>query len=867
MNAEIICVGTELLLGDIVNTNAQYLSQRLSELGISVFEQVVVGDNVERLKKVVEESMLKADIIILSGGLGPTPDDLTKETVAKLLDLELVNHDDTYESIRTYFAGRGMEMPLSNAKQAMVPETAMVLKNDNGTAPGLVINKGKNIIIMLPGPPAELIPMFDKYIVPYFKKQSSDTIYSTNINIIGIGESAVAEKLGDLLKSSNPTVATYAQNGEVRVRVTAKADKDSAKRIISSTVQNIVGMFKDNIYGIDEENIQSAVVKLLKEKGKKIATAESCTAGIISGMITDVPGASEVFEMGITAYSNSIKEQALGIRSKLLLEKGAVSPEVACEMAKTIAAITGADIGIGITGVAGPGQSEQKPEGLVYVALSAPNQCFVKKLELFGGRDKIRNAAAKQALDMARRYLQNVESFMEFGFSKGEEMKIMEDFKPKEEPALNEDKPITLDDIDLHITPVVDKSEFLNTDDTEEDFWDTDNIESFKKRNFFRNLFWYKDDSKGEKIRKTVFLAAFVTFIVTAVAVGMYFISGIIQRNNISTAAKVWEAPNAYEKNADGIFVAFESLIKQNSDIKGWIKISGTNVNNPVYQTTNNDYYINHNMLKQTSRYGAVFADYENKITKDGNSQGIVLYGHHMRDGSMFASLKQFRSLDFYKQNSVIDFTTLYERNKYKIFCVMITNALPSGDNGHVFSYRYSDFSSQEAFLNYTEELKKRSIINANVDIQPDDELLTLSTCIYDFTDARLVVVARKVREGETNYTDTAFAAYNPNTYYPAAYYGKNAVPAISSVPQSGVVSNISAIQSTVEPASSIITSSSAGTAAASSRRTTNTGSKSTVTSSKPSSNVTSTESVFSETPTVSETPVLSESSNTEASE
>ncbi len=798
MNAEIICVGTELLLGDIVNTNAQYLSKKLAELGISVYAQSVVGDNAGRLKSCIAESLGRADIVILTGGLGPTPDDLTKETVAEIFGLELYLHEESLLNIRNYFAKIGRTMGENNRKQALIPVGAAVMPNHNGTAPGCIIKEGEKIVMMFPGPPAELVPMFEESAEPFLRKLQGGTIKSVTLDIFGIGESTVAERLGDMLNSKNPTVATYAKTGEVQVRVTARADSAyEAAELLTPPVKAVNSMFGENVYGIDEDSIQARVVSLLKAQGKKLATAESCTAGILSGMITEIPGASSVFDMGVTAYSDYIKTHALGVSEATLSRHGAVSADVAVEMASSVKSLTGSDLGLGITGVAGPDGSESKPVGLVYVALSDGTRNFVRRLQLSGNREKIRLVSAKSALDLARRYLEDRPLFMSEGTAAGEGLNVMGDYTLPAAAAAASAAGLAGDAMSGNDEYVDLSSSFdssarpsdYDLDDTNDTTGPSEEMVDFadvlnepedisskpvkKKKGFFKSLLPWKGDSTGEKIRKVIFLLAFVTLIVTLCIIGGYFINGMIQQKMIDDAGAVWDDPDAYNKNADGIFIGFESLIKQNSDIKAWIRVPNTKIDNPVYQTTNNDFYVNHNMNKQPSSYGAVFLDKDAVISKEGNSQNLVLYGHHMNDGAMFGTLKKYRSLDFYKENPLIDFTTLYERGQYKVFSVFITNAYPEGDNGNVFQYRYHSFGSDAAFLNFTEQLKIRSIIDTGVDIMPGDELLTLSTCIYDFEDARLVVVARRVRDGETNAMDTSKAKYNPSPLYPAAYYEK----------------------------------------------------------------------------------------------
>lgn len=405
---EIISVGTELLLGDILNTDAQFLSQELAKLGLSVLHQSTVGDNHDRLLELLAQSAKRSDIIILSGGLGPTPDDITKEVACEFFEKELALHEESLQRMSAYFTAKGIEMPETNKKQAMLPEDCVVFQNNNGTAPGLAMEKDGKHILLLPGPPRELKPMFYESAVPYLKKFSDKVIISHNIRTFGIGESAMSEIVTDLLDSSNPTVAPYAKDGEALLRVTAMADnEDEAEKLCTPMIAEIRERLSDYIYGIDVNCIEEAVVPMLIENNLKLATAESCTGGLIGKRITNVSGASKVFDCGIISYSNEIKHRILGVSEEALKEYGAVSAEVAKQMAKGALAVSGADIAVSVTGIAGPNSDgTSKPVGLSYIALADKDTVWVKELNTSRkDRDYNRFVNSSNALNMVRMYI------------------------------------------------------------------------------------------------------------------------------------------------------------------------------------------------------------------------------------------------------------------------------------------------------------------------------------------------------------------------------------------------------------------------------------------------------------------------------
>ncbi|MDY3918634.1 MAG: competence/damage-inducible protein A [Candidatus Limivivens sp.] len=407
MVVELISVGTELLLGNIVNTNAAYLSRQCAILGLSMYHQSVVGDNEERLSDTLRTALERSDVVILSGGLGPTKDDLTKEIAAEVMEMPLVEDSHSRKRIEEYFKNSQFKIITDNNwKQAMVPEGAIVVDNQNGTAPGIIMEKKGKSVILLPGPPNELVPMFENDIFPYLNKLQPETICSSMVKICGLGESYVETQIADLIeKQSNPTIATYAKTGEVHLRVTAKAsDEKEAKKLIKPMVKELRSRFGSNIYTTEEKvTLEETVVELLKEKQLTLTTAESCTGGMLAARLTNVPGVSEVYKQGFVTYSNRAKRKLLDVKKNTLKDYGAVSDKTAKEMAKNGAFITGTDVCVSITGLAGPdGGTPEKPVGLVYIACCYNNRITVNEFHFKGGRQKIRENAVVRALTLLR---------------------------------------------------------------------------------------------------------------------------------------------------------------------------------------------------------------------------------------------------------------------------------------------------------------------------------------------------------------------------------------------------------------------------------------------------------------------------------
>ncbi|MBQ5798773.1 MAG: competence/damage-inducible protein A [Clostridia bacterium] len=816
MNGEIICVGTELLLGDIVNTNAQFLSAELAKLGINVYNQSVVGDNAERIKSTLSEALTRSDILVFTGGLGPTEDDLTKESIADFFSLPMIEDAESRVRMEAYFHRTGREMNECNYKQALAPVGSTVFQNDVGTAPGYAIEKDGKTVIILPGPPREMQYMYKKSVVPYLSPKTNSTIVSHTVHIFGEMESAIEGKIKEHTEKKNPTTAPYAKDGEIALRITAKAESESkADRMCVPTINAIKDILGDSVYDVDSKGLNYKVVELLKQKGLKIATAESCTAGLLSALITEVPGSSAVFDFGVSAYANHIKTSALGVPASIIEKYGAVSEHTASYMALGVRKLSGADIGVGITGVAGPESSENKPVGLVYIAIADKGNVWVRRVMLGHGkaeRDKVRLNSAKTALDLVRRYLCSLPETMEGGFTLGSAPVVL-----NAQPAIAGRDNISYEKLhtpyffvksdlsqDVYDNYVFDKDEQEDNPREKSDvlapvkqalgkassvwarakaktapffnrinaFWTKFLETKFMKKlcPVLRSFLPWKGDRTRDVLSKLVFTVSLIALIVSSTYMVTYFYEGTKQSGINEEIRNVYEKSNV-KMNDDGVYESFDELLSQNPHTAAWLTVPNANVDNPVVLGEDNDYYLNHNFLREKSRYGTLFFDSAAKISKEKVSQNLVIHGHMMRDGSMFGSLYHYKNINFYKTNPVITMRTLYDNAKYKIFAMMITNADKEQDNGYTFNYLRPDFDTQSQFMQWIELIRERSIIDTGVEVIEGDEILTLSTCTYEFTNARFVIFARKVRESESIKIETSLVKVNTDARYPQAYY------------------------------------------------------------------------------------------------
>ena len=824
MNAEIIAVGSEITTGDITDTNSAYLSKRLTELGINIVSQTVVPDNAKRIVAALAAAVPRSQLIIFTGGLGPTPDDLTKETLCKAIGMPLVENEESIGRIKSYFARKGMEMAEANRKQALFPENAIILPNSVGTADGCIIESGNQCIIMLPGPPSEMKRMYEDGVLPYITKKLDRVVVTKTLKVYGMGESTIADKLGDILKSTDPVVATYVGKGDIRIKITAtgmsKAECISKYEPVVATVKELLG---NVIYADEDKSISQVVVDSLSEQGKMISVAESCTGGLVSKMITDVSGASKVFEYGISAYANRVKTEVLGVSSELIEEKTAVSAEVAEAMAEGVQRVSGADIGIATTGYASEGEGVPEDKvGLVYISLCDGNRVFTRKIMAGHGgndREKVRIAAAMNCFDMARLYLSKDADFLFSGKvitrpieipkqeatsndyvlekTREENLELQEDILSEEKDSLEKN-----DDINMAVAA----KEFVKEEDAETPE-EPKSKKKKEKKKFFKSIFPAKGDKKSEIVRKIAILLCVAIFLGSGGYIADYFYKGA---KNEKLTDELLNTFYGIGQGDEGLAQRFAELKKINPEVVGWLKIPGIKTDNPVVKSstdTATEYkYLKKDIYGKYSSYGTLFAKYDN--TFDGKlSQNTTIYGHHMKDGQMFGELKKYRDLEFYKQNPVIEFTPAFSNKvvKWKVFAVMVVDTPDTPGHGKLYDYSRTDFSTENEFLAFVDEAYQRSILDMPVrDITYQDTILTLSTCSYEFKNARVVVMARMIREGEAATVDVASAAYNKDAVYPVVH--KNAkkgnttvVPYRGNSSQSGVSSENSVVSSAPE--------------------------------------------------------------------
>ena len=603
------------------------------------------------------------------------------------------------------------------------------------------------------------------------------------LNVFSPDEADVNSLLKQLSDAEDGVEIEVVCANEISVKITATAETIlDAENICAKFMLRAKELLGDCVYASDSDGLQFEAVNLLRKHKLKIATAESCTGGMLSQYLTSVPNSSEVVEIGITAYSDRIKREALSIPENILNEFGAISPQTAMYLAKNVRALGDASIGIGITGNAGPSASENKPVGLVYIAIADRAKYYVKKLELpvSYGREKIRSIATFTALDLIRKYTSALPYSMsgmvdlnqEFTFDNQEQQANFSEAQPEETSPTMFDPNINF--VIYETSETDDQVQFNQKRETpvfSPSFLTAVKNFVYSAKSGLLSILPSKKDNLRDIIIKSVSILSAIALIVSSAVIISHFANENKQRAIIEDARNFFNFENN-EKTENNTYVSFNELIKQNSDIKGWISISNTNVNNPIYQTDDNDFYLNHNMLGEKSRYGALFFDYRNSVSADNISQNLTVYGHNMKDKSMFGSLDSYRDLNFYKQNPVINLKTLFSEHKYVIFAIMITNASSKDDNGYLYNYTTPVFKNQDEFLLWIDEAKQRSLVSTDITVEKHDQILTLSTCCYDFDNARFVVMAKRLADGE-DVPNLSSAKLNPNVRYPQVWYDK----------------------------------------------------------------------------------------------
>ncbi len=611
MRAEIISVGNELLKGYTPNTNTTYLSKRLSDMGFEVHRHSSVGDYREDIFAALELAVSRSHIIIFTGGLGPTDDDLTKEAVAEVLGLQLIHNEAIAKNIETYFTSRGAKMPDNNLKQAQVIEGSEPIFNAFGTAPGIFLRRGNQAIILMPGPPNELEPMFDNEVAPQLELFIEERVASRELKVFGIGESDLELKIKHLLYAENPRAALYAGTGEVSIRISAYADEIAIAQLMcnehAQKIRNIVGEF---IYSDDGSSMNKAVVETLKRVGAKVAVAESCTGGLLSASLTEIPGVSDVFELGVISYADWAKNSLLDVERSILTDYSAISSVVAAEMAKGAMKNSKADIGVGITGIAGPTSEGffNKTIGTVYIAVSDHDGVVVKEFR-FGAtrtREFIREISVKSALDMIRRFVTNLDIAGSREFRLGE----IADLDNPGRPKLKVSSKTTRAIVSAIAVIVAGGSLYLG------------------------------GNSAFEYFRGSVYNTVEVTYEQAA------------QNNN--TAAGLTE------------------LKQTNQDTIGWLSVGDT-INTVVVSSADNEYYTDHDFEKSENALGCPFLDMN--ITNPDIADNNIIYGTSINDDLMFGPLIGMSEREYALENMVVDFETLNGSSQYKVVSVYYANA------------------------------------------------------------------------------------------------------------------------------------------------------------------------------------------------
>lgn len=707
MKAEIIAVGTELLMGTSENTNALFLSRKLALMGYEVHHQTVVGDNEKDIIDAVRIAVARSRLTILTGGLGPTDDDMTKEAVAKAFGFQLVEDAEVLEGIKAYFESKKAEMSENNKKQAMIIKGSDVLKNPNGTAPGIFIEGKEKLIVLMPGPPRETEPMFINELVPRLEKYDKSRTATASVHVFGIAESELEEKVKDLLYGENPTAALYAKTGEVHINIAARSNtKSNAKALVEKEVKSLKERIGDCVYCTDGSELHETVVKLLTETGIKISLAESCTGGLLASKITEVDGASKVFEYGMAAYADWVKQKSLDVDPAVIRRYTAVSSVTAAEMAKGAFENGQSDIGVGITGLAGPsaGDYVDKPVGLVYIAVADEEHVIVKKFNFTAsrGRSYIREMCVKNALDMVRRFVL------------GLPIEGARQFEEKQLADLDREKPRS------------------------------------------------KSSIAVQRALVTVICAATVFGSVALAA------QSIKQRmdENVYDSIKHTYSETSLESNAKEI--DFTALTASNSDTVGWLWSENMAIDSVVVGRRSDSYYAERDFRGNTSSLGCLHLSEAQNLSSDADN--TVIYGSSADTAQMFGPLLLMTDRNYLVSNYLFNYSTTESVGKYQVVSVFYANSKTASGAVQDF-YTKDLFETNDVFVNFVIEAKMRSIINIETPIVYGDKFITLVTDVADWDGARLVVVAKRVADGADPTLASTAITKNMAPLYPEMYH------------------------------------------------------------------------------------------------
>ncbi|MEA5050833.1 MAG: competence/damage-inducible protein A [Oscillospiraceae bacterium] len=710
MKAEIIAVGTELLMGNTQNTNATYIARKLALLGYEVHHQTVVGDVEQDIVDAVRIAVARSELTVLTGGLGPTDDDMTKEAVAKAFGFQLIRDPAILEGIRAFFKSLGREMAPNNEKQADLIQGGEALPNPNGTAPGIYIEGKKQVIAILPGPPREMEPMFDNELAPRLAKLNKLATYTASAHIFGIGESELELRIKDLLYKKNPYAAPYAKTGEVHIDICAHAPTQTeAMTLAKEYIEKIKERAGDCVYSTDGCELNETVVKLLTETGMKVSLAESCTGGLLASSITEIPGASRVFEYGMAAYADWVKNEDLDVDPAVLRRYTAISSVTAAEMAKGAFDNGRADIGVGITGLAGPdvGEYIDKPAGLVYIAVADSGNVIVKKFTFNAsrGRAYVRELCVKNALDMIRRFVL------------GLPIDGARRFEPDRLADLDREKP-------------------------------------------------------KKKSSLAVERGALMVLCGLVLLGGAYVgVRSLKERFDANVYADIRSTYAETAASGDKTEVSLEALAQSNADTVGWLWNDSGSVDSVVVGWKADGYYDNHDFKGYESALGCLHIANETDILTGPDN--IVIKGSSAGEGLMFAPLLSSADPAYLADNYTFSLKTEDGVTQYEVFSVCYVNTNESVGALQTF-YLNSYFDDENPATDFIVEAKIRSVVNVDVSVVPSDRFLTLVTDGTDWSGEKIVVIARAVREGETaGLAATAFTK-NMAPLCPDVWYSVN---------------------------------------------------------------------------------------------
>ncbi len=758
MKARILFIGS----GTPDDTRAIHLLvNELRAFSIQASSAAVSLDNPDVFLDAVGDAIDNCDIVITVGGQNDLSRQLAKELLCDALDIALLPHNPSVTRLREVFEETGRGFVEEDIRFALVPEGARVFPNSVGFVSGFSMESQGQAIIMLPDDAAEYIAMFTQSVCSYIRSGTGGEYAFRTLRLFGIDYGKVQLLLEDAVLPASVSATPLEEDGELIIRILSVApgrsqalqQADAAAKILSA------GTLAHHIYGGDNETLAGVVVNKLRLAKKKIATAESCTGGLMSEKITEVAGSSAVFEFGVSVYADKIKQDKLGVSPKLISRYTSVSEEVAIAMAAGVMDQARADIGIGITGVAGPATDDnQKPVGLVFVAMCDRSHVWIKRLmfdPVKNNRDAIRSKTVLTAFDMVKRYLDAPNS----------EISAMAPFSVRSSKSYEKAAEQIRAQYDQYSKPAQSHlhSPLLPPELAVQEL----PKKKSAGRRFVEYMFPVKGDSGQRVFLKILALLFLVVFLASAGYVAYYFGTSYLNQKKVDELNSLYGTGALPEGYPADYISDFAALYAENPDVKAFIEVEGTQLKYPVVQSSDNDFYLRRNFIRENNRHGIPFIDYRVDV-KD--STNIVVYGHNMKDGQMFGELLNYSDVAYYKEHPTIRFDTVYGTGDYKVISAFITNANPA--HGEIFDYTsFIDPKTEDEVEDFITQVKARSVIDTGVDVRVDDTFVTLSTCTYEFDDARFVVVARKIRDGENDVVEVLNAKRNAQPLYPDIWY------------------------------------------------------------------------------------------------